>query len=1174
MSEQIIVSSELMKNQKHADVMKPDAKFEVLQTKEGNALFFSIGDDNVFYLTQQVTNSTTGWTKVDLSSQLASFHGGATIAAKHFDISQNPTNGKIDLGLVISVNDADYLYLSLGNSNDMSSWGDNVSWLVMPFDDPNRTDLTTQVITKIYIEQSHGGEYFVADILKNPQDSTHAIYRYYIDPAKQQDPQANAGKQIWNEHTLPADFDGTDYRSLLGRKNRERVDGIYTLGSISGSEQLIYVDLYNPFGSGPPNPIRLTLPDGASAMAVARVGENKMYTDLYVAGNGVLYRFPYDEQSDGATASEVVTNDIFKGVQMLYAHTSHNKVVIWGLNQQGEVFYTQCELGQETNSSAWSYPLPLLVNVEQIATYLNLQDDNNIIFAHTNANNLVQLTQDPVTSHWSERNILLPTTSVDDVIEFTTYTTHIQLSQEDNLPLSGATLSITSTSSVSVYINNVYHLLSSTVPIDIETDETGTVTIMQETQSIGVVCYSLAIKGTSTTVDVNPMKKLVQTMSVVKTREDLDNIQVTNADDTTQPLVPAGTSKEQKVATVQAIQQLVQINSTMPASGANKDVQAQSQVQAMANVATRGTTLSVSMGANGWEIQQGGAAKEKFIALGVTASPSELESSDEVIYTLAGDFFHWVKHVIDDVTHFFIHIEEEVAHFFVEIEGKIIGFVMNCVRDVVQAIEFVFKKIKVFIEDLIKWLGFLFQWNDIIRTHNVFKNIIKQYIAHSIQQIDVYKTGITNAFEDVEARLNEWAGLESLTDSLSEKSSSSSEVKGQNDPQSHWGNYHLKNGVSSSNVDITTSYGVKPQLESLMQDLSQAITEEEEIIKQAFDSLQSEVLEQIQNLSAGDIIKRIIAIIGDILIESVKNIIISSIDVMEILVEGVFAVLDTSIDIPIISRFYKEITGNNLSLLDLACLIIAIPSTLIYKLVYQETPYLDNSFTRKLIAASSWKELQQMFQTPISASNNYEFYTVMASGISPESADTDSDTQRGGSVTVRLLRLGASQCTPVFIALSVDKAVNDNNEALSAVHCVFFFATTGPNIAASLVASSNQRWDRILGEVIYGITAVEKIIDIFTYRKNRGDLYMESWAIITKWVDCLLGFTGFIPTISSVAYNQSSQTVTGMIGNACWNSNRLATPFADIDANPQTYTLKMFLLGLYAVDQFILYVIS
>lgn len=44
----IAFESELMENQKHAVVMAPDLAFEVLQSQDGDALFFSIGTDKVF----------------------------------------------------------------------------------------------------------------------------------------------------------------------------------------------------------------------------------------------------------------------------------------------------------------------------------------------------------------------------------------------------------------------------------------------------------------------------------------------------------------------------------------------------------------------------------------------------------------------------------------------------------------------------------------------------------------------------------------------------------------------------------------------------------------------------------------------------------------------------------------------------------------------------------------------------------------------------------------------------------------------------------------------------------------------------------------------------------------------------------------------------------------------
>ena len=60
----ISVESDLMKNQKHAVVMAPDKKFSVLQSVEGDSLFFSIGDPGELYLTREGSHLRAGWEKI------------------------------------------------------------------------------------------------------------------------------------------------------------------------------------------------------------------------------------------------------------------------------------------------------------------------------------------------------------------------------------------------------------------------------------------------------------------------------------------------------------------------------------------------------------------------------------------------------------------------------------------------------------------------------------------------------------------------------------------------------------------------------------------------------------------------------------------------------------------------------------------------------------------------------------------------------------------------------------------------------------------------------------------------------------------------------------------------------------------------------------------------------
>jgi hypothetical protein len=76
-------------------------------------------------------------------------------------------------------------------------------------------------------------------------------------------------------------------------------------------------------------------------------------------------------------------------------------------------------------------------------------------------------------------------------------------------------------------------------------------------------------------------------------------------------------------------------------------------------------------------------------------------------------------------------------------------------------------------------------------------------------------------------------------------------------------------------------------------------------------------------------------------------------------------VLTATIDIPVISSLYKLISDDDLSILDVVCLVAAIPVTLVYKAVTGSTPFpKGDAFTDGLLNASSFAEVQSQFYAP------------------------------------------------------------------------------------------------------------------------------------------------------------------------------------------------------------------
>ncbi len=157
------------------------------------------------------------------------------------------------------------------------------------------------------------------------------------------------------------------------------------------------------------------------------------------------------------------------------------------------------------------------------------------------------------------------------------------------------------------------------------------------------------------------------------------------------------------------------------------------------------------------------------------------------------DAINWLKNAYNDVKTHFIQVVDGVYNFFIDIAGQLYTFVLDSINTVVSAVEFVFNKIKVFIEDLIKWLGFLFKWADIIRTHNVLKNTFKQFAGYSIQQIDVTKEKLVELFRVLEEKIDHWSGLvPNIPSTVGGLTSASTPDPDQNSPQANWGIYQFK----------------------------------------------------------------------------------------------------------------------------------------------------------------------------------------------------------------------------------------------------------------------------------------------------------------------------------------------------------------------------------------------
>ncbi|MFI6900945.1 hypothetical protein ACIBKY_06780 [Nonomuraea sp. NPDC050394] len=1099
----------------------------MLQSQNGDALFFSIGTDDVCYLTREVSETPTGWNRIDLSGALSARNGGAPVTAKALAVAQNAQTLAIDLALAVTVNGADILYLSLGNANTDAAWADGVIWTAVPFDAGAAPDPLT--IADVSIMNGPGTvENIFVDVIRVPGDSLELLDRYYITPG---------GSPQWNPHKLAADFSANSIVNCLGQRENDPIPGIYTFGTIGGEPQLLFTPQYNYFvaknapNRDAPDPARLTPPAGTSTIAAALNGSG--VTNLFVSAGDGLYLFTPDNQHDEATPVQIVAGGLLAGATTLAAASDADGTAVWGLGPQGTLCYVRCAAGGEADPAAWSAPVPLLPSAARFAFFLNLGAGNNVLFADLDGQDLVRLTQDPVTTDWLQRSILLPATDPDDVITYNTFTTHVAVTDDDGLAAPDTNVAVTATSPVSVYLDDVYHLLSPTVPVNTTTDATGVLTVVQETQSLAAVCFHVVLSGTPDVVaEVNPMSNAIATLNAVQTGDDLRAVVVTNADGSQAPLVPSSVAAADGDSAAKALAQFMNINSGLPQDGSR---------QRPGDSATRRAPVPQVWGLS-------------FAGGGLTyhEGPEAQAGGASAISVAMGDFFSWLKDCFDDVVSFVVREAEGVYHFLATIAGEVYDVLLDCVDAVVHAVEFVFNKIKVFFEDLIKWLGFLFVWSDIVRTHNVLKNIFTRYVAKSIDGLGDARTRLRHAFTDVQGYVDSWADLPGdIPPSLSGTTrggvmASSPAVPGQNSPQSNWGLHQLKSNASNGTTTAQPNRGVTGDVAATLQPLVDALNREEEVFRQALASFKSNIIDKIDQISFAQIVREVIAITADAFLESVENILLAALDVLAELVDGVMDILTATIEIPVLSWLYRKVSGNDLSLLDAACLVAAIPVTIGYKLIADEAPFPDDSTTTALINAPDFAAIQRIC-------NPTDIRSAM--GAEQISTSTNKILALTGGVCAMAGAVAVSVLQPLATKARQFKVVTQAFPVLNSLTCVSYWVYVAPDVMGQIQDLSDRKWWAITNQAITDLMVVKSLVDLGVGLTERDSGANKAWGPASPWVDFGANILWEVPTIAASVDEENQNTVGVLNGWAgtCFDGSGVLSPLLAGDEEPVTW---------------------
>jgi hypothetical protein len=387
------------------------------------------------------------------------------------------------------------------------------------------------------------------------------------------------------------------------------------------------------------------------------------------------------------------------------------------------------------------------------------------------------------------------------------------------------------------------------------------------------------------------------------------------------------------------------------------------------------------------------------------------------------DIDHAIKKAALAVTQMAVDVENKVVHVTMELASgatQMLDLVIHTVDDVVSAIKCAFRYVERGVEEAIDWLKALFNWHDILNTKNIIEaslnglmlklaDVLNPASPNSVEALinnafSNAEATITAAFADAAQYFGPRDSFQSTTNSVPYPAgatpigtdplnpSTLNQAQASNGTHTNYVQTHTNTYANQGGTFPPLTSGGGPNTDNTLQSLTNTVTQNTgsgtsyqtdhasflSTLESVFSSRQSFV-----DTIMLDLINAAQAVVLDVL-KFVDKIIQDLLSLAYDAITGFQDMLTKNIDIPVISWIWKQISGHNLTMLDLFSLGVAVPTTLLYKLTFglpgATAPFTDDEAQQIVETLNN----PQTFPWPILGSG----LAAASSGFTPEVIST------------------------------------------------------------------------------------------------------------------------------------------------------------------------------------------
>jgi hypothetical protein len=680
--------------------------------------------------------------------------------------------------------------------------------------------------------------------------------------------------------------------------------------------------------------------------SVAIDNQGQLWVVQVTGNNKSSFEFKFVQLSGQAIGSTI--GSVRNAVAMLASETDGARIYA---TDENDSLWIIRQIGYSNGMFAWSEWHPLGDECVVLGTGCSMpvptaqgQLPPVDLFSLDSGYEVNVLSEDATTGRLTDVVMLKPAGSNMNAEYVSRYLTEVTVADANSVPQPNFIVSVTADSAVGIWVGPTLYTITPDNPVTLTTDPRGKLTFAFFATDLNTPTFSFSADTLVSSASVYPAQNVHDYLS---------------GSNTAVPGRPAFDSGGQTLTGAQM--QTVPTwdgGGTPFIQGANTAANAGAAAQAITNAFQIPTSTSGNTGQ--WS---------------VASSDSDLVGGSS-FWTEMCKFPHDIEHAIRKavlaVTQVSVDVGNKVMHVTMQLANGLsqaLTLIINTVEDVVSAVKTAFRFVERGVDEAIHWLKSLFNWSDILNTKMVIEAALNGMMTKMEANLDPKSTqyagtffanvaanltsNVTNAFDNAKSifepsvSFSQSANSQTYPPAATPIGTNALNPSSLNGAQSangvhtnyvhtHATNYTMQGGTlpQFTNGDGSTGKGLLEPLNSII--TTNTGTPQFQNDHSSFGSKVQGAFSSMESFF-DTVIVDLINAAEDVVLDTIKfinELVQKLLSMGGNALAGFQKLLNKNIDIPVISWIWKQISKHDLTILDLLSLLLAVPSTLLYKLTF------------------------------------------------------------------------------------------------------------------------------------------------------------------------------------------------------------------------------------------------